>query len=69
MGRKSTSGSGIRDEQPGSYFLELRNHFIVLEDPDPAPDQQALDADADPQQRCRSGWFTTFSKPDRHPQH
>ncbi len=21
------SGSGIRDEQPGSYFLELRNHF------------------------------------------
>ncbi len=27
MGRKSASGSGIRDEQPGSYFLELRNHF------------------------------------------
>jgi hypothetical protein len=26
MGRKSASGSGIRDEQPGSYFLELRNH-------------------------------------------
>jgi hypothetical protein len=22
-----TPGSGIRDEQPGSYFLELRNHF------------------------------------------
>jgi hypothetical protein len=22
------SGSGIRDEQPGSYFLELRNHFF-----------------------------------------
>ncbi len=22
-GRKSASGSGIRDEQPGSYFLEL----------------------------------------------
>jgi hypothetical protein len=21
MGRKSASGSGIRDEQPGSYFL------------------------------------------------
>jgi hypothetical protein len=21
-------GSGIRDEQPGSYFLELRNHFF-----------------------------------------
>ncbi len=24
MGRKSASGSGIRDEQPGSYLLELR---------------------------------------------
>jgi hypothetical protein len=23
MGRKSASGSGIRDEQIGSYFLEL----------------------------------------------
>ena len=23
-------GSGIRDEQPGSYFLELRNHFFLL---------------------------------------
>jgi hypothetical protein len=30
MGRKSASGSGIRDEQPGSYFLELRNHFFCL---------------------------------------
>ncbi len=30
MGRKSASGSGIRDEQPGSYFLELRNHFLGL---------------------------------------
>ncbi len=29
-GRKSTSGSGIREEQPGSYFLELRNHFFLL---------------------------------------
>ncbi len=28
MGIKSGSGSGIRDEQPGSYFLELRNHFF-----------------------------------------
>jgi hypothetical protein len=28
MGRKSASGSGIRDEQPGSYFLEFRNHFF-----------------------------------------
>jgi hypothetical protein len=23
-----TPGSGILDEQPGSYFLELRNHFL-----------------------------------------
>jgi hypothetical protein len=29
-GRKSASGSGIRDEQPGSYFLELRNLFFLL---------------------------------------
>jgi hypothetical protein len=28
MGRKSASGSGILDEQPGSYFLELGNHFF-----------------------------------------
>ena len=27
-GRKSASGSGIRDEHPGSYFLELRNYFF-----------------------------------------
>jgi hypothetical protein len=30
MGKKSGSGSGIRDEQPESYFLELRNHFLGL---------------------------------------
>jgi hypothetical protein len=30
MGRKSASGSGIRGEQPGSYFLELRNHFCFV---------------------------------------
>jgi hypothetical protein len=29
-GRKSSSGSGIRDERPGSYFLELRNHFLLF---------------------------------------
>jgi hypothetical protein len=29
-GRKSSSGSGIRDEEPGSYFLELRNHFFAF---------------------------------------
>ena len=28
MGRKSASGSRIRDDQPGSYFLELRNLFL-----------------------------------------
>jgi hypothetical protein len=28
MGKKS--GIRIRDEQPGSYFLELRNHFMGL---------------------------------------
>jgi hypothetical protein len=28
-GRKSASGSGIRDEQPGSYFLELFAFFGV----------------------------------------
>ncbi len=30
MGRKSASGSRIRDEQPGSYFLELRNQFFAF---------------------------------------
>ena len=29
-GRKSASGSGIRDEQPGSYFLEIKNHFFAF---------------------------------------
>jgi hypothetical protein len=28
MGRKSACGSGIWDEQPRSYILELRNHFL-----------------------------------------
>jgi hypothetical protein len=28
-GRKSASGSGIRDENPGSY-VELRNHFLLF---------------------------------------
>jgi hypothetical protein len=30
MGKKSGSGSRIWDEQPRSYFLELRNHFFGL---------------------------------------
>jgi hypothetical protein len=29
-GRKSASGSRIRNEQPGSYFLQLRNHFFAF---------------------------------------
>jgi hypothetical protein len=29
-GRKSASGSGIRNEQTVSYFLELRNHFFAF---------------------------------------
>jgi hypothetical protein len=33
-GKKSGFGSEIRirDEQPGSYFLELRNHFFGIRD-------------------------------------
>jgi hypothetical protein len=27
MGKKPGSGIRIRDEQPGSYIIELRNHF------------------------------------------
>jgi hypothetical protein len=30
MGKKSGSGTGIRYEPPGSYFLELRNNFFEL---------------------------------------
>ncbi len=26
--KDSDPGSGTRDKQPGSYFLELRNHFL-----------------------------------------
>jgi hypothetical protein len=29
-GRKSAFGSGIRDEQPGSFFLELRKDFFAF---------------------------------------
>jgi hypothetical protein len=29
-GRKLASGSGIRDEQPGSYFLELKKPFFCF---------------------------------------
>jgi hypothetical protein len=30
LGAFLTPGSGIRDEQPGSYFLELRNQFFCF---------------------------------------
>ncbi len=30
MGKKSGSGTGIRDKQPGSYYQELRNNFFGL---------------------------------------
>jgi hypothetical protein len=30
MSKKSGSGSGIRDEQPGSYFRELKSQFFGL---------------------------------------
>jgi hypothetical protein len=30
LGSNPASGSGVRDEQPGSYLLELRNHFFGL---------------------------------------
>jgi hypothetical protein len=30
MGKKFGSGIRIRDEQPGSYFRELRNNFLGL---------------------------------------
>jgi hypothetical protein len=30
VSEKSASGSGIWDEQPGSYFLDLRNHFLLF---------------------------------------
>jgi hypothetical protein len=30
MGKKTGSGSGIRDEQPVSYFLELRKPFLLV---------------------------------------
>ncbi len=30
LGAFLTPGSGIRDEQPGSYFLELRNRFFAF---------------------------------------
>jgi hypothetical protein len=30
MDKKSGSGSGIRNEQPGPYFLEPINHFLGL---------------------------------------
>jgi hypothetical protein len=49
MGKKSDpdpgSGSGIRDEHPGSYSRELRNNFFGLKIP------KFFDADPDPGSR------------------
>jgi hypothetical protein len=42
MGKKSSYGSGIRDEHPGSYFREIRNHFLGLKI------HKFVDADPDP---------------------
>jgi hypothetical protein len=38
MDKKPGSGSGIQKEQPGSYFLELWNHFLGLKFFDAAQD-------------------------------
>ncbi len=61
-GRKSSSGSGIRDEQPGSYFLELRYHFFaffglkILEFFDEDPGSGIRDGDkSDPGSGIRDG--------------
>jgi hypothetical protein len=41
MGRKSASGSGIRDEQPGSYFLEL-GKILKFFDADPGSGMETV---------------------------
>ncbi len=45
MGKRSGSGIWIRDEQLGSYFLELRNHFFgkILKFIDADPGWKNLD--------------------------
>ncbi len=66
MGRKSASGSRIRDVQPGPYFLELRNHFFgvkILEffDADPGSGMETV-------QIRDTGWKKVGSKiRDKHP--
>jgi hypothetical protein len=44
MIKKSGSGYGIGDEQLGSYFLELRNHFwvTILFDADPGSGMETI---------------------------
>ncbi len=70
MGGKSASGSGIRDEQPGSYFLELRNQFFgffgvkILQffDADPGSGMETVRIGRDP------GWKKVGSRiRDKHP--
>jgi hypothetical protein len=66
MGRKSASGSGIRDEQPGSYFLELQKPFFWVKilkffDADPGSGMETV--------RIRDpGWIIVGSGiRDKHP--
>jgi hypothetical protein len=46
MGKKSGSGSGIPDEQPGSYFRELSNNFwvkiLIFFDADPGSGMEKI---------------------------
>jgi hypothetical protein len=62
MGKKSRSGSRIRDEHPGSYLREILNNLWVKI-------LEFVDADSDP----RSGIFLTYNgwkklrSPDKNP--
>jgi hypothetical protein len=42
MGKKSGSGIRSRDEQPGSYFRELRNHFWLMRIRDPESEMEKI---------------------------
>ncbi len=65
-GRTSASGSGIRDEQPGSYFFELRNHFFCFfgvkilkffdEDPGSGMEKSRIRDQHPGSPHCESGW-------------
>jgi hypothetical protein len=60
MGKKSRSGSGICDEQPGSYFRELINNFLGLKilsffDADPNPESGIFLTPGSGMEKLRSG--------------